>query len=325
MCPMGYAFDKLQNIKHIDFVMHGEIFFEDPLCLSLWGLGCLPKEAYTPLFGEFQASTMDFGDDEVLVPRQLLSELLEDGICPLHLRIQIQRLLATPPYTLYPANPCGSRGCDGPPLPYNGMYAEASQTLQTPEVGVTSVSMRGVSRGLTMGGLIEMLDRASRHLERPRYDFVYLPSGTKKVNNIGLAFVNFEDSASCLDFFATIQRDRTVLQDFDIRHIGPATIQGRGPNLEDTIQKRGYRILWAPDAPLVFERGMPVSLATVVAQELPAVWSAIKAQQGQKGARPRVKGTQKGQLKGRSPQGRGKGKTMGTSGTGLGQAGTEED
>ena len=29
---MGYAFDKLQNIKHIDFVMHGEIFFEDPLC-----------------------------------------------------------------------------------------------------------------------------------------------------------------------------------------------------------------------------------------------------------------------------------------------------
>jgi len=32
----------------------------------------------------------------VLVPRQLLSELLEDGICPLHLRIQIQRLLATP-------------------------------------------------------------------------------------------------------------------------------------------------------------------------------------------------------------------------------------
>lgn len=39
---------------------------------------------------------MDFGDDEVLVPRQLLSELLEDGICPLHLRIQIQRLLATP-------------------------------------------------------------------------------------------------------------------------------------------------------------------------------------------------------------------------------------
>ena len=31
-------------------------------------------------------------------------------------------------------------------------------------MGVTSVSMRGVSRGLTMGGLIEMLDRASRPL-----------------------------------------------------------------------------------------------------------------------------------------------------------------
>eukprot|EP00435_Cladocopium_sp_Y103_P045681 s840_g13.t1 len=41
--------------------------------------------------------TMDFGSDTVVVPRRLLSEILEDGICPLHLRIQIQRLLSAPP------------------------------------------------------------------------------------------------------------------------------------------------------------------------------------------------------------------------------------
>lgn len=40
---------------------------------------------------------MDFGSDTVVVPRRLLSEILEDGICPLHLRIQIQRLLSAPP------------------------------------------------------------------------------------------------------------------------------------------------------------------------------------------------------------------------------------
>lgn len=39
---------------------------------------------------------MDFGSDSVVVPRRLLSEILEDGICPLHLRIQIQRLLSSP-------------------------------------------------------------------------------------------------------------------------------------------------------------------------------------------------------------------------------------
>lgn len=39
---------------------------------------------------------MDFGSDTVVVPRRLLSEILEDGICPLHLRIQIQRLLSAP-------------------------------------------------------------------------------------------------------------------------------------------------------------------------------------------------------------------------------------
>mmetsp|Transcript_80673 Transcript_80673/g.164189 ORF Transcript_80673/g.164189 Transcript_80673/m.164189 type:complete len:630 (+) Transcript_80673:62-1951(+) len=39
---------------------------------------------------------MDFGSDTVVVPRHLLSEILEDGICPLHLRIQIQRLLSAP-------------------------------------------------------------------------------------------------------------------------------------------------------------------------------------------------------------------------------------
>ncbi|CAJ1424338.1 unnamed protein product [Effrenium voratum] len=37
---------------------------------------------------------MDFGTETVVVPRRLLGEILEDGICPLHLRIEIQRLLS---------------------------------------------------------------------------------------------------------------------------------------------------------------------------------------------------------------------------------------
>ncbi|CAE7945250.1 unnamed protein product, partial [Symbiodinium sp. KB8] len=55
---------------------------------------------------------------------------------------------------------------------------------------------------------------------------------------------------------------------------------------------------------------------------LPAIWTAIKGQQGQKGSR-RFEGTAKGQPKGRSPQGRGKGQSMWTSGAALVQVETE--
>ena len=37
--------------------------------------------------------------------------------------------------------------------------------------------------------LLPSISQHLRHLDRPKYDFVYLPSGTRKLNNIGLALL----------------------------------------------------------------------------------------------------------------------------------------
>eukprot|EP00434_Breviolum_minutum_P018962 symbB.v1.2.016720.t2/scaffold1271.1/size203481/10 len=63
------------------------------------GPGSAGRSRQDRLFGTvcvILVSQMDFGSDTVVVPRRLLGEILEDGICPLHLRIQIQRLLSAP-------------------------------------------------------------------------------------------------------------------------------------------------------------------------------------------------------------------------------------
>lgn len=165
-------------------------------------------------------------------------------------------------------------------MSFGGMRADArvaAATLQVPDdPSVTAVTMRGLNRQVTREGLLMLLYQASQHLERPKYDFVYLPWAMRKACNIGLAFINFEDHASCVEFFDALQRSPELLLSFDVRYIGPANLQGRGPNLEDTVVKRGTGILYAPDAPLVFNRGELCDLLEVVAHELPHVWAQLE-------------------------------------------------
>jgi len=146
----------------------------------------------------------------------------------------------------------------------------ASTTLQAPDdPSVKAVTMRGLNRQVTREGLVSLLYHASLHLDRPKYDFVYLPWAMRKACNIGLAFINFEDHTACMEFFEALQQQPELLIGFDVRYIGPATLQGRGPNLEDTVAKRGTGILYAGDAPLVFDKGKRCDLLQVVARELP--------------------------------------------------------
>eukprot|EP00435_Cladocopium_sp_Y103_P044460 s840_g12.t1 len=176
--------------------------------------------------------------------------------------------------------------------------ARVAATLQVPDdPSVTAVTMRGLNRQVTREGLLMLLYHASQHLERPKYDFVYLPWAMRKACNIGLAFINFEDHASCMEFFDALQRSPELLMGFDVRYIGPATLQGRGPNLEDTVAKRGTGILYSADAPLVFNRGEQCDLLEVVAHELPHLWAQLEVirarrqrhryQGGYMGPRPR--------------------------------------
>lgn len=183
-------------------------------------------------------------------------------------------------------------------MSFGGMDADArvaGATLQVPDdPSVTAVTMRGLNRQVTREGLLMLLYQASQHLERPKYDFVYLPWAMRKACNIGLAFINFEDHASCVEFFDALHRSPELLMSFDVRYIGPATLQGRGPNLEDTVAKRGAGILYATDAPLVFNRGEQCDLLEVVAHELPHVWNQLEAMRARRQQRQRYQGSYMG-------------------------------
>eukprot|EP00913_Durusdinium_trenchii_P020186 g18967.t1 len=224
---------------------------------------------------------MDFGSETVMVPKRLLSEILEDGICPLHLRIQIQRfLLDDTGGSTFRADRAdratGSIRSAGLSWSMFGQ-TEVSTTLECPtDPLVTAAAMRGLNRRETRESLEAMLFEASRHLDRPKYDFVYLPWATRKACNIGLAFVNFEDHAACVEFFNELKKAPHLLRNFAVRYIGPATLQGRGPNLQDTIAKRGVGILDAGDAPLVFDGGERSALLDVVRRELPELWDQLQ-------------------------------------------------
>jgi len=89
---------------------------------------------------------MDFGSDTVVVPRRLLGEILEDGICPLHLRIQIQRLLSAPRDDLPDPPRFASRSQrlfaklrtapEPPEEPPTQLATEPAETVLMPAVGV---------------------------------------------------------------------------------------------------------------------------------------------------------------------------------------------
>ncbi|CAJ1439172.1 unnamed protein product [Effrenium voratum] len=68
--------------------------------------------------------------------------------------------------------------------------------------GATTLMLRGLVRSINLDSFLRLLRNISQG-----YDLVYLPMGTRRSSNLGLAFVNYEDHASARRAFTALQQE----------------------------------------------------------------------------------------------------------------------
>lgn len=133
----------------------------------------------------------------------------------------------------------------------------------------TTLIMRGLKRNITREMFVTIL---ADTCDRPgMFDYIYVPWTTDGASNIGLGFANFVSPRACKEYLLglTTPENEAKLHRGHVRSIGPAAIQGRGPNLKALLGKRGHEALRGFDAPLVFHQGCPACVAQVAEQEIP--------------------------------------------------------
>ncbi|CAE7154658.1 UBP19 [Symbiodinium necroappetens] len=126
--------------------------------------------------------------------------------------------------------------------------------------GTTTLVLRSTFSKMTYPELMTMLNvtTAALGFQAPRYDFVYLPWAK-------LAFVNFEDPASCKAYFTVFRNVCNLGAEHPgISAVAEAFVQGLARNLAFFLAKCGWKAVSDPRAPCVFSGGVPVSLAEAI-------------------------------------------------------------
>mmetsp|Transcript_10612 Transcript_10612/g.25731 ORF Transcript_10612/g.25731 Transcript_10612/m.25731 type:complete len:259 (-) Transcript_10612:117-893(-) len=152
-------------------------------------------------------------------------------------------------------------------LAATGTATAATASLHGAETlgsGTTTLVLRSSVSKMSYPELMTMLNvtTAALGFQAPRYDFVYLPWAK-------LAFVNFEDPASCTAYF-TVFRNVCHLgaEHPGISAVAEAFVQGLARNLAFFLAKCGWKAVSDLRAPCVFSGGVQVPLAQAIRQHV---------------------------------------------------------
>ncbi|CAE7238662.1 UBP19 [Symbiodinium sp. CCMP2592] len=130
--------------------------------------------------------------------------------------------------------------------------------------GTTTLVLRSSVSKMTYPELMTMLNvtTAALGFQAPRYDFVYLPWAK-------LAFVNFEDPASCKAYFTVFRNVCNLGAEHPgISAVAEAFVQGLARNLAFFLAKCGWKAVSDLRAPCVFSGGVQVPLAQAIRQHV---------------------------------------------------------